>query len=77
MTSTAAVISRYRAAKPSELTVGAKVEYRGSWGRGMMRTGQIIGGPALECEEFVWDVRLDNGDCHWGYLNQFLIEEAR
>lgn len=67
---------RFRPARPSELKLGARIEYRGSWGRGFPRSGEIIGGPELEGDEFVWDVRLDNGVKHWGYLEQFLINEA-
>lgn len=73
----AAVLTRTRQAFPSELTIGRRVEYRGSWGRAVPCDGEIIGGPGIEAEQLVWDVRLDNGDQRWGYLDQFLIEEAR
>lgn len=64
-----------RAALPSELTDGARVIYRGSWGRKPGRAGEIVGGPDFKNEELVWDVRLDNGDTRWGYLDQYFIEE--
>lgn len=68
---------KFRAARASELVPGVAVEYRGSWGRAVPCGGEIIGGPAIEAEQLVWDVRLDNGDQRWGYLDQFRIEEAR
>lgn len=77
--SAALEITRTRAAFPSELTIGRRIEYRGSWGRAVPQDGEITDGPVYvgTPEEPTWGALLDNGDRRWGYLEQFCIEEAR
>lgn len=41
-----------------------------------MHDGEITSGPELNGEEFVWNVMLDNGRKHWGYRDQYSIEES-
>lgn len=50
--------------------VGTRVFYSGAWGSRVPQLATITG-YGEKNGRLVYDCRLDNGACHWGYANQF------
>lgn len=64
----------WRPATPQDLAAGARVGYRGGYGRFSMRKGRVKSMPPRETGDFqTWKV-LINGHVLWGYLDQFYVE---
>lgn len=55
---------------PPKHKIGDKVHYHGGFGGGQRHRGEITGHGHKNGER-VYDVKLDNGQHHWGYEHQF------
>lgn len=64
-----------RQATETDLTPGRRVIYKSGWGNGPQLAGKITGWGEKNGET-VWDVHTEHGIDHWGYLDQFLIEDT-
>lgn len=70
------MITKSRSALPSELSYGTIVQYiQRSWA--LPKQGVIVSNEPsyLEYGVPVWDVRIEDGKTHWGFADQFQIEE--